>query len=74
MTLKQNIYDILLKIFVGLTSFTVVYYIGGGSFSALIDKLNHESTIAACIGYIVGMFLYNYFKDYFTEDISEDEL
>lgn len=58
----------------GLTSFTIFYYICGGSFPVLIDKWTHEGTIAAFIGYIVGMFLYNHFKDYFTEDISEDEL
>lgn len=74
MTLKQNIYDILLKVFVGLTSFTVFYYISGGSYPALIDKWTYEGTIGAFIGFIVGTFLCNYFKDYFNKEISEDEL
>lgn len=74
MTLKQNIYDILLKVFVGLSSFTIFYYMSGGSYPVLIDKWTHEGTIAAFIGYIVGIFLCNHFKNYFTEEISEEEL
>lgn len=74
MTLKQNIYNILLKIFVGLMSFTIVYYIGDGSYPTLIDKWTYEGTIGVFIGFIVGTFLCNHFKDYFNQEILEEEL
>lgn len=73
MTLKENIQDILLKVFVGLMSFTIFYYKGGNE-SYHYVQCYYDGIIGALIGYIVGTFLCNHFKDYFNQEISEEEL